>query len=343
MSAVVIILYENADPARVRAELTARGIWTSPLTAAGGVAALAVEPYSAAADPAELAAIPGVRQVLEETTGHPLLRNMPRDYSLGEVRIGGGGAPLVMAGPCSAETPELVMEAAQRLAAMGVQVLRGGAYKPRTNPHSFQGHGPRALQWLRDAADRHGLKLITETMGEDSVSPVAEAADIIQIGSRNMYNHDLLRRVGKTGKPVLLKRGVSATIEEWMGSAETLLLAGAPFVLFCERGIRGYDAHTRNFLDLGSVALLRRVHGLPVAVDPSHAAGRRDLIPPLSLAAAAAGACALLIETHPSPGMALSDGPQALPLEELSQVIRQIRRLAPLFPDESAGRDGHGR
>jgi 3-deoxy-7-phosphoheptulonate synthase len=213
---------------------------------------------------------------------------------------------------------------AQALAPLGVTFLRGGAYKPRSSPYAFQGHGEAALGWMRRAADAAGMRVVTEVLSEADAPVVAEVADLMQVGSRNMQNYALLKAVGKCQKPVLLKRGMAATIEEWLLSGEYLLANGAPGVVFCERGIRGFDASTRNLLDVSAVALLAHVHRLPVIVDPSHATGRRDLVLPLGRAALAAGAAGLLIEAHEDPARALSDGPQAIPMGELGGLLSAL-------------------
>jgi 3-deoxy-7-phosphoheptulonate synthase len=233
-----------------------------------------------------------------------------------------------LCGPCSVESEAHAREAARRLSELGVLFLRGGAFKPRTSPYAFQGHGEVALGWLRRAADEAKLGLVTEVMAERDVAVVAEHADLVQVGSRNMHDAALLKAVGRAGRPVLLKRGMAATVEEWLCAGEYLLASGAPAVLFCERGLRSFDPATRNLLDLGAVALLAHVHRLPVVVDPSHAAGRRDLVRPLGLAALAAGAAGLVIETHDRPGEALSDGPQALSTAGLAELISAARPRA---------------
>jgi 3-deoxy-7-phosphoheptulonate synthase len=254
---------------------------------------------------------------------HPRLDAHPPCIEVQGVRIGLGADadPVFMAGPCSVESPDQIFSLAAELAPLGVRFLRGGAHKPRTSPYSFQGHGAPALRWLRDAADAHGMLVVTEALGVRQVEAVAEVADLIQIGSRNMHHSPLLRSVGSTGKPVLLKRGMAATLDEWLLAAEFCLVHGAGGVVFCERGIRGFDPNTRNVLDLGAVALLGHVHQLPVIVDPSHAAGRRDILAPLSRAALAAGGAGLMLEIHEDPGRALSDGPQALSLKEIRAIM----------------------
>jgi 3-deoxy-7-phosphoheptulonate synthase len=229
-----------------------------------------------------------------------------------------------MCGPCSVESPEQIDRLAHALSGLGVAFLRGGAFKPRTSPYGFQGHGAQALGWLRAAAHTHGMRVVTEALSEADVDTVAEHADLVQIGSRNMQDFALLRAVGQAGLPVLLKRAVSATIDEWLLAAEHLLVHGAAGVVLCERGIRGFDPSTRNVLDLGAVAVLH-ARGVPVLVDPSHAAGRRDLVPPLARAALAAGAAGLMIEVHDAPGQALSDGPQALHPTDLAALLASMR------------------
>jgi 3-deoxy-7-phosphoheptulonate synthase len=234
------------------------------------------------------------------------------------------GPVTIMAGPCSIESREQTMEVAAVCAELGIHVLRGGAYKPRTSPYAFQGHGEPALRWMRDAADANGMKVVTEALAEADVPLVAEHADLVQVGSRNMHNYALLKTIGRTGRPVLLKRGMAATLDEWLQAGEYVLAAGAASVVFCERGVRSFDDSTRNLLDLGAVALLAHVYRFPVIVDPSHGAGRRDLVLPLGRAALAAGAAGLMIETHDEPARALSDGPQAVPLAEIGAVVREL-------------------
>lgn len=240
----------------------------------------------------------------------------------------GGRALLICAGPCSVESPEQIDLTAAAVAAAGANVLRGGAFKPRTSPYTFSGLGTAGLRLLRDAADRHGLAVITEVLDPRDVAEVARFADIIQIGTRNMHNFALLREAGAAGKPVLLKRGFAATVDEWLNAAEHLAVAGCSNVLLCERGIRSFDPHTRNVLDLGAVALAKQLSHLPVIVDPSHATGRRDLVMPMARAAIASGADGLLIEVHPQPHAALSDGPQSLLFEDFAELMRAIEPVA---------------
>jgi 3-deoxy-7-phosphoheptulonate synthase len=238
---------------------------------------------------------------------------------IGDVLIG-GGTPVLMAGPCVVEGKEPLLLTARAAKAAGAVMLRGGAYKPRTSPYSFQGLGVEGLQLLALAREETGLPVVTEVMEPDQVGVVAEYADMLQIGARNMSNFPLLRKAGRSGRPVLLKRGFSATIEEWLMSAEYVMAEGNEDVVLCERGIRGFDPIVRFMLDLTAVPLLKDLTHLPVIVDPSHGTGRRALVAPMSLAAIAAGADGLIVEIHHDPAQALCDGPQAI----LPEVLRQI-------------------
>lgn len=237
----------------------------------------------------------------------------------------GGDKPVIISGPCSVESREGILEIAKTLKTIGVDVLRGGVFKPRTNPYDFQGLGYKGLEYLKEAADSIGVPLITELMDESALDVFVQMVDIIQIGSRNMYNYSLLKALGKTGKPVLLKRGMSATIQEWIMAAEYLGSAGNPNVILCERGIRTYDQYTRNTLDLSAVPIMKNETGLPVIVDPSHGTGRRALILPMSKAALACGADGLMIEVHPCPNEALSDGHQSLDYSDYAVCYREIQ------------------
>ncbi len=245
-----------------------------------------------------------------------------------ELQVGGGviggAAPVVVAGPCAVESEEQMEEVASGLAALGVRFLRGGAFKPRSSPYSFQGLGRRGLELLQAAARRHGLVSVTEVMDTRSVELVAAYADILQVGSRNMYNYDLLRELGRLRRPVLLKRGLSATLEELLCSAEYIVSGGNESVILCERGIRTYERETRNTLDISAVPLLRQQSFLPVLVDVSHAAGRRDILAPLGRAALAAGASGLMVEVHPCPAVARSDSEQQLDLAAFARFLAEL-------------------
>ena len=236
----------------------------------------------------------------------------------------GGEAPVLIAGPCSVESEAMILETAGRVAQAGGDMLRGGAYKPRTSPYDFQGLGVKGLRYLADARDRTGLPVVTEVLSWEEVPVVAHFADMLQIGARNMQNFSLLRAASRSGKPILLKRGAGATIEEWLMAAEYVLAEGNPYVVLCERGIRTFERATRHTLDLNAVALVRERTHLPVIVDPSHAAGVRSLVIPLSMGSLAAGACGLIIEVHPDPAHAMSDGAQSLDFPMFEELARQV-------------------
>jgi 3-deoxy-7-phosphoheptulonate synthase len=318
---MLITLETCSDVTHVEDTLKGLGLWTQRVDSPGGPPALLVDPSSRRIEPGLIAAVAGVARVMVAKSTHPKVDALAHQtVALNARELGPHMPPLLFAGPCSVESPEQIHAAAAMAAAAGATLLRGGAFKPRTSPYSFNGHGRHALQWMREAADAHGLGIVTEVMSEHEVASVAETADLIQIGSRNMQNFALLQQVGAMGKPVMLKRGMAARVSEWLMAGEHVLAAGASHVVFCERGIVGFDPQTRNLLDLGAVALLRHTYGQTVVVDPSHAAGRRDLVVPLARAALAAGACGLLVEAHPAPEEARSDGPQALTHEEMKQL-----------------------
>lgn len=243
----------------------------------------------------------------------------------------GGEKIITIAGPCAVENRESLIETAHFLKAVGADFLRGGAFKPRTSPYSFRGLGEKGLKILAEAKNETGLKIVTEVMTPADVKLVAEYADVLQIGTRNMQNYQLLDEVGKSEKPILLKRGMSATIQEWLLSAEYILSQGNPDVILCERGIRTYDAMLRNTLDLSAVPLLNELTHLPVIVDPSHGTGKRTLINPMSKASIAAGADGLMIEVHPCPECALSDGAQSLTFEQFSILMEELRHIVKTF------------
>src|SRR5256714_9989590 len=242
----------------------------------------------------------------------------------------GGAEVVVIAGPCSVESREQLLETARAVKRAGASVLRGGAYKPRTSPYDFQGLGLEALRLLGEAREETGLPVVTEVLSTDDVDVVAEYADMLQVGARNMQNFALLRRLARTPRPVLLKRGPSATIREWLLAAEYLLAGGNPDVILCERGIKTFETELRNTLDLAAVARARELSHLPVIVDPSHATGRRSLVPATAKAALGVGADGLIIEVHPNPAAALSDGPQSLDLDDFARMMRDL--VAPVRP-----------
>jgi 3-deoxy-7-phosphoheptulonate synthase len=247
---------------------------------------------------------------------------------VGGVEIGGQRV-VVMAGPCSVESREQIERSAEIVAHAGAKVIRGGAFKPRSSPYSFQGMGEEGLELIRAAADRHGLLVVSEVMEIAQIPLLAQYADILQVGARNMQNFNLLRELGAQRKPVLLKRGIAATIEELLLSAEYVLAGGNYDVILCERGIRTFETYTRNTMDISAIPVVKKLSHLPMIADPSHGTGRRDKVAPMARAAVAAGADGLLIEVHPDPDHALSDGAQSLLPEQFEELMRQLRMIAP--------------
>lgn len=247
--------------------------------------------------------------------------------NIGNVSIGGPNL-VIMAGPCAIENEEQLMQAAEGIKAGGASILRAGAFKPRTSPYSFQGLEKEGLEFLKEVRAKTGLLIVTEVMDQFTVEQVADCADILQVGARNMQNYFLLRELGKIRKPVLLKRGLSATIEEWLMAAEYILSGGNYEVILCERGIRTFEPYTRNTLDLSAVPLAKQLSHLPVIVDPSHGTGLSGLVPAMSKAALAAGADGLMIEVHPNPQEALSDGPQSLTPDQFQELTKDLKGVA---------------
>ena len=278
----------------------------------------------------ELGAIDGVDTVVRISTPFKLASREVNPYDtvvrVGNVEIGGGSV-VVMGGPCSVDTEENVMETARAVKAAGGHILRGGAFKPRSSPYAFRGHGEKGLHILAAAREETGLPIITEVMDARDVELVAQHADILQIGARNSQNFTLLDEVGKAGKPVLLKRAVAGTIEEWLLAAEYILSHGNPNVILCERGIRTYETATRFTFDINAIPLVKRLSHLPIIADPSHATGKWQLVEPVSLGALAAGADGLIVEVHPNPDHALSDGPQSLTPTNFSKLMDRARIL----------------
>ncbi len=252
------------------------------------------------------------------------MKNKTKIVKVNSIQIG-GGTPVIMAGPCAVESEEILDAIASGVAKAGAVILRGGAFKPRTKRSSFQGLGIPALRYLKQSGKKYNLPVVTEVMSIDQIDIISQCADMLQVGSRNMYNYPLLKEVGKTGKPILLKRGFSATIEEWIGAFEYI---GHEQVVFCERGIRGFDPNTRNILDLAGALVVRKETQLPIIIDPSHATGRRDLVPPMALAAIAAGVDGLMIETHTDPDSSISDAAQSIRIETLAEIIKTARSFS---------------
>jgi len=284
-------------------------------------------------DPAALELLPGVREVVKISEPYKLVgrtfKSADTVVELGGVKVGGPEV-IVMAGPCSVETREQVGTVARAVRAAGARVLRGGAFKPRSSPYSFQGHGEEALRWMRDVADELGLAIVSEVMDLRTIAMMLKYVDCLQVGARNMQNFDLLKELGRVRRPVLLKRGMSATIEEWLLSAEYLLAGGNNQVILCERGIRTFENATRNTLDISAIPVVKKRSHLPILVDPSHGTGRRDKVIPMARAAIAAGADGLLIEVHDNPEKALSDGAQSLYPHQFETLMGELRVIAPV-------------
>jgi len=283
-------------------------------------------------DASRIEALSGVAQVIHVTQPYKQVSRewQPEDtiVTLAPGVHVGGDEVVIMAGPCSVESEEQIVTAARQVRAAGAAVLRGGAFKPRSSPYSFQGLGKRGLEMLATAKRETGLAIVTEAMDEEGAELVAELGDCIQIGARNMQNYSLLRFVGHLGKPVLLKRGLAATISDLLLSAEYVLAAGNPNVILCERGVRTFDTATRNMLDLTAIPIVQGLSHLPIVADPSHGTGIRDKVIPMARAAVAAGANGILVEVHPNPERALSDGAQSLYPEQFTQLVIELRAIA---------------
>ncbi|MBX5435951.1 MAG: 3-deoxy-7-phosphoheptulonate synthase [Alicyclobacillaceae bacterium] len=318
----------EAELAAVVKALTDRGFACHAVN--GGVRAVVVQGGDAEAERLVLG-MPGVHRVVLAHPGYALASREvhPADtvIRVGSVEIG-GQEPVIMAGPCSVESLDGLLEVAEQVRAAGANVLRGGAFKPRSSPYSFQGLGEEGLKYLAIAREKTGLPVISEVMEPDAVGLVASYVDILQIGARNMQNFSLLRAVGRSGKPVMLKRGLSATIEEWLMAAEYILAQGNPNVMLCERGIRTFETYTRNTLDLNAVPVVRHLSHLPVIVDPSHGVGKWRYVNAMARASIAAGAHGLIVEVHANPDKALSDGAQSLTPARFAQMVREVRYIA---------------
>jgi 3-deoxy-7-phosphoheptulonate synthase len=283
-------------------------------------------------DPAIIQLLDGVKEVVRISEPYKLAGRTfkPDDtiVTIGDLRIGGDEV-VVMAGPCSAENPAQVDATAAAVKRAGAKILRGGAFKPRSSPYSFQGHGEAGLQMLRESGDKYDLKVISEVMDVSQIELIGRYCDIYQVGARNMQNFTLLRELGHVRKPVLLKRGLSSTIEEWLMSAEYILSGGNSDVILCERGIRTFETATRNTFDISAIPVVKKMSHLPVVADPSHGAGRRDMVAPMARAAVAAGADGLIIEVHNDPDRALSDGAQSMYPDQFERLTAELRIIAP--------------
>ncbi|MEJ2006610.1 MAG: 3-deoxy-7-phosphoheptulonate synthase [Acidobacteriota bacterium] len=283
-------------------------------------------------DTRDIELIDGVEEVVRITAPYKLASRHFRPegsvIQLGKGVAVGGNQVIVMAGPCSIESEEQVDTVAARVKELGALVLRGGAFKPRTSPYSFQGLGMPGLKMMRRAADKYGLLVVSEIMDYTQIPEMIDYIDVVQVGARNMQNYNLLKELGKLSKPVLLKRSIAATVEELLLSAEYIMSGGNYNVVLCERGIRTFENSTRNTLDISAIPVVQKLSHLPIVVDPSHGTGRRDKVPPMARAAVAAGADGLLIEVHPDPEKALSDGAQSLYLEQFEQLMKELRMIA---------------
>jgi len=334
---MLIVMHHSATDEQVQAVTNAvevMGLTAEPIPGSlrTAIGVLGNQGY---VDDTTIRELPGVREVIHVSKPYKLVS---RDFhpkssivEAGGVKFGDGQPPVIIAGPCSVESEEQMLAAARLVKENGAQMLRGGAFKPRTGPHSFQGLGVEGLKYLRQAGDAEGLPVITEVMRIEQIETICRYADVLQVGARNMQNFDLLKEVGKSGHPVLLKRGMSATIEEFLSAAEYILSEGNPRVILCERGIRTFEKATRNTLDLSVVPLIREMSHLPIVVDPSHATGRRSLVGPMAKAAIVVGAHGIMIEVHPNPDQALCDGAQSLNGEDFSKLVAELTRLQNLL------------
>ncbi|MDP7035099.1 MAG: 3-deoxy-7-phosphoheptulonate synthase [Planctomycetota bacterium] len=331
---MLIVMNRQASEAQIEAACeVVRNLGLTPHTMPGASrTAIGITGNTGPIDSAVIEEIEGVQDVIRVTKPYKLVsREMQPDRTVVEVGKNieiGGNKVVVIAGPCSLESPEQAMAIAHRVQAAGAVLFRGGAYKPRTSPYSFQGLGQEGLEILKTVREETGLAVCTEAVDEESLERIAEVSDIIQIGARNMYNYSFLKKVGRVNRPVLLKRGLSATLEEYLMAAEYVLSEGNRQVILCERGIRTFSDHSRNTFDIGVLPAIHSRSHLPVLADPSHAAGHREGVLPLALAAVAAGADGLIVEVHNRPEEALSDGAQSLYPDQFEGLVGQVSRVA---------------
>ena len=330
---MLVVMQSDATPEQIDAVVAAvRRMNLTPHPLPGATrTAIGITGNVNAVDPRSLEVLPGVEELLRVTKPYKLAsREMHREdtYVRTPQTVIGPGTFTIIAGPCSVENEELILRTADFLVSQGVRLMRAGAFKPRSSPYSFQGMGLEGLDILARARQRTGIGIVTELMDTDNADAVEAAADIIQIGARNMQNFSLLRRVARASKPVLLKRGLAATLEEWLMAAEYVMAGENYNVVLCERGVRTFSDHSRNTLDLSVIPPVKHLSHLPIVVDPSHGTGKRDYVPAMALAALAAGADGLLIEVHPDPERALSDGAQSLDFAGFTRLLQSLRRLA---------------
>ena len=330
---MLIVMESLATPDQVQVvceEITKMGLTPHPMPGAQRTA-IGITGNKSAVDASRLEQMPGVARVIQVTAPYKLVsREFHEQDTIVDVKgvkIGGDHFVL-MAGPCAVESVEQINSIAASLRESGAHILRGGAFKPRTSPYSFQGLGEGGLKLLAEAGKRYSFPVVTEAIDNESLDLVARYADLVQIGARNMQNYSLLRRAGRCGKPVLLKRGMSATLEELLMAAEYIVNEGNPNVVLCERGVRTFADHTRNTLDLSAIPFVQRTSHLPIIADPSHGTGRRDKVIPLSCASVAVGADGLMVEVHPHPDSALSDGPQSLFPEQFRDLVARVSAIA---------------
>jgi 3-deoxy-7-phosphoheptulonate synthase len=330
---MLVVMHSHATPAQIDQVLeTIRRMNLTPHPMPGATrTAIGITGNVNAVDPRTLEVLPGVWELIRVTKPYKLAsREMHEDDTFVRLRqttIGPGTFTLI-AGPCSVENEDMIARTADFLMKHGVRLMRAGAFKPRTSPYAFQGLGLEGLEVLSWVRRRTGIGIVTELMDTENADAVEEAADMIQIGTRNMQNFSLLRRVSRAAKPVLLKRGLSATLEEWLMAAEYVMAGGNYNVVLCERGVRTFSDHSRNTLDLSVIPPIKKLSHLPILVDPSHGTGKREYVPPMALAALAAGADGLLIEVHPDPDHALSDGAQSLEFAAFERLLEPLKRLA---------------
>ena len=320
----------DAEVAQVVATVEKMGLTAHPMPGPTRTA-IGITGNSSSVDPRSLEVLPGVRELIRVTRPYKLAsREMHPEDTIVEVGSALFGAPsfTIIAGPCSVESEANVLQVAEYLMSRGVTLLRAGAFKPRTSPYSFQGMEQEGLAILERAREKTGIRIVTEVMDTEQVEAVAASTDIIQIGTRNMQNFSLLKKVASCNRPVLLKRGMSATLDEWLMAAEYLLAGGNKNVILCERGVRTFTDHTRNTLDLSVVPPVKENSHLPILIDPSHGTGRRNYVPAMALAGLAAGADGLMVEVHPDPSTALSDGAQTLDFKEFDRLLESLRALA---------------